>query len=149
MSNWTALTIDDLKAVAFGGIIDAAQASAAGANDPVAEAIADAVATVRGAISTGNVLDQDPTTIPRSLRPLAARTAVFALMERVQFDLNASTSAPRVRPTWRGSPSSAAQQQRFEQADHPDGSAEMQTGSTIDTVVEGNTGNNRRELRGL
>ena len=88
MSNWTTLTIDDLKAVAFGGIIDAAQATATGANDPVAEAIADAVATVRGAISTGNTLDQDSTTIPRSLRPLAARTAVFALMERVQLDLS-------------------------------------------------------------
>ena len=148
MSNWTALTIDDLKAVAFGGIIDAAQTSATGTNDPVAEAIADAVATVRGAISTGNTLDQAPTTIPRSLRPLAARTAVFALMERVQFDLNADQRATRVADQAR-LVRIGAQLQRFESADHPAGSAEMQTGATIDTVAEGNAGNSRQELRGL
>ena len=148
MSNWTILTIDDLKAVAFGGIIDAAQASATGANDPVAEAIADAVATVRGAISTGNTLDQDPATIPRSLRPLAARTAVFALMERVQLDLNADQRATRIADQARLA-RIGDQQQRFESADHPAGSAEMQTGATIDTVAEGNAGNSRQELRGL
>ena len=146
--NWTPLTIDDLKAVAFGGIIDAAQASAAGANDPVAEAIADAVATVRGAISTGNVLDADTTTVPRSLRPLAARTAVFALMERVQFDLTADQRTTRQTDLTRLG-LITSQQQRFEQADHPAGSAEMQPGATIDTVAEGNSGNSRAELRGL
>ncbi len=148
MSNWTPLTIDDLKAVAFGGIIDAAQASAAGANDPVAEAIADAVATVRGVISTGNVLDQDTTTLPRSLRPLAARTAVFALMERVQLDLNADQRATRLADQARLQ-RIGDQLQRFEQADHPGGSAEMQPGAAIDTVADGNHGNSRRELRGL
>ncbi len=148
MSNWTALTIDDLKAISFGGIIDAAQTNSTGANDPVAEAIADAVATVRGAISTGNTLDQDPTTIPRSLRSLAARTAVFALMERVQFDLNADQRATRVADQARLA-RIGGQQQRFESADHPAGSAEMQTGATIDTVAEGNSGNGRQDLRGL
>ena len=146
--NWTPLTIDDLKAIAFGGIIDAAQASAVGAIDPVAEAIADAVAAVRGAISTGNTLDQDAATIPRSLRPLAARTAVFALMERVQLDLNLDQRATRQADLTRLG-LITSQKQRFEQADHPDGSAEMQTGATADTVAEGNTGNSREELRGL
>ena len=146
--NWIPLTIDDLKAVAFGGIIDAAQATAAGANDPVAEAIADAVATVRGAISTGNTLDADPTTVPRSLRPLAARTAVFALMERVQFDLNADQRTTRQADLTRLG-LITSQKQRFEQADHPAGSAEMQPGEMIDTIAEGNSGNSRAELRGL
>ena len=148
MSNWISLTIDDLKAVAFGGIIDAARASAAGANDPVAEAIADAVATVRGAISTGNALDADPTTVPRSLRPLTSRIAVFALMERVQIDLNTDQRATRAADLAR-LVRIGDQKQRFEQADHPAGSAEMQVGATVETVAEGNAGNGRQELRGL
>lgn len=148
MSNWTILTVDDLKAVAFGGIIDAAQASAAGAVDPVAEAMADAVAVVRGAISTGNVLDQNPAAVPRSLRPLAARTAVFALMERVQIDLNADQRATRLADQARLT-RIGDQKQRFEQADHPADSVEMQIGSTIDTVADGNSGNSRAELSGL
>ena len=148
MSNWTILTVDDLKAVAFGGIIDAAQASAAGANDPVAEAIADAVATVRAAISTGNVLDANTAAVPRSLRPLAARTAVFALMERVQIELNTDQRATRVADQARLQ-SIGEQTQRFELADQPAGSAEMQPGATIETVAEGNRGSSREELRGL
>ena len=148
MSNWIVLTADDLKAVAFGGIIEAARASAAGSVDPVVEAMADAVATVRGAISTGNVLDQDPATVPRSLRPLAARVAAFALMERVQIELNADQRATRAADLARLT-RIGDQKQRFERADHPAGSAEMQTGAGGETVVEGNAGNGREELRGL
>ena len=147
MSNWTALTIDDLKAVAFGGLIDSARALAAGANDPVNEAIADATAAVRGAISTGNTLDRDPAKIPRSLRSLASRAAVFALMERVQFDLNTDQRATRQADLARLA-CIGDQRQRFEQADDPAGSAEMQSGG-IDTIADGNAGNNREELRGL
>ena len=66
--NWTPITADDLKAAVNGQIIDAATSSSTGLNNPVAECIADAVSAVRGAISTGNVLDADPTKVPNSLR---------------------------------------------------------------------------------
>ena len=146
--NWTSLTIDDLKAVALGDAIDAARALAPGANDPATEAIADATAAVRGAISTGNVLDADPAAVPRSLRSLTARTAAFALMERVQIELNADQRATRQADTARLARISS-QRERFEAADTPAGSAEMQAGGDIDTVAEGNAGNGRGELRGL
>ncbi len=146
--NWVTITVDDLKAVAFGGIIDAAQAAATGANDPVAEAIADAVAVVRGTISAGNVLDVDPAKVPRSLRSLAARTAVFALMERVQLDLSIDQRATRQADLLRLQ-RIGEQQQRFEQADAPAGAAEMQPGPGGETVAPGNRGHSREELRGL
>ena len=71
MSNWTPLTIDDLKAVAFGGIIDAARASAAGTPTiPWLKPSPMLCAAVRGAISTGNTLDQDTATIPAQPAPV-------------------------------------------------------------------------------
>ena len=146
--NWVAITVDDLKAVAFGGIVDGAQAAAVGAHDPAAEAIADAVATVRGAISTGNVLDADVTTVPRSLRALTARSAVFALMERVQMDLSVDQRATRQADLWRLQ-RIGEQQQRFEQADAPAGTGEMQPGPSVETVAPGNRGHSREELRGI
>ena len=146
--NWIAITVDDLKAVAFGGFIDAARAAAVGANDPVAEAIADAVAGIRGAISTGNVLDVDVTTVPRSLRSLTARTAAFALMDRVQLDLSVDQRATRQADLLRLQ-RIGEQQQRFEQADVPAGAGEMQPGPSVETVSPGNRGNSREELRGI
>ena len=69
-------------------------------------------------------------------------------MERVQIDLNADQRATRVADQARLQ-RIGDQKQRFEQADHPAGNAEMQPGATIDTVAEGNGGNSREELRGL
>lgn len=146
--NWVAITIDDLKAVAFGGIIDAAQAAAVGAHDPVVEAVADAVSTVRGAISAGNVLDADPAKVPRSLRSLAARSAVFALMERVQMDLSVDQRGTRQADLLRLQ-RIGEQRQRFEQPDVPAGAAEMQPGPGGETVAPGNRGHSREELRGI
>ena len=146
--NWIAITIDDLKAVAFGGMIDAAQAAAAGTHDPVAEAMADAVAAVRGAISAGNVLDADVTTVPRSLRSLTARTAAFALMERVQMDLSVDQRTTRQADLARLQ-QIGAQKVRFEQADVPAGAGEMQPGAGVETVAPGNRGHSREELRGI
>ncbi len=148
MGNWTAISAEDLKAIAYGGIIDAANSQAAGYNNPVAEAISDAVAMVRGAISTGNVLDQDATKIPNSLRSLACRTAVFALMERLQIELTQDQRITRQSDLSRLS-RITDQKIRFENADTPGGSGEMQPGANIETVQRGNHGNDRETLRGL
>ena len=114
----------------------------------MAEAIADAVAGVRGAISTGNVLDVDVTTVPRSLRSLTARTAAFALMDRVQMDLSVDQRGTRQADLLRLQ-RIGEQQQRFEQADVPAGAGEMQPGPSVETVAPGNRGNSREELRGI
>lgn len=146
--NWTAITADDLKAIAYGGIIDAANSQATGFNNPVAEAISDAVAMVRGAIATGNVLDQDATKVPNSLRSLACRIAAFALMERLQLELTPDQRMTRESDQARLD-RITDQKLRFENADAPAGSGEMQTGANIETVQRGNHGNDRETLRGL
>ena len=142
--NWVSLDIDDLKAVAFGGVVDAAQTTATGTHDPAAEAIADAVADVRGAISTVNVLDADVAKVPRSLRALAARSAVFALMERVGMDLSIDQRATRQADLLRLQ-RIGEQKQRFEQADAPAGAAEMEPGLSVEAVAGGKWGDGEGE----
>ena len=92
--NWTNITADDLKATGMGFVIDKAQTTATGGTDPVAEAIADSVARVRRAI-TGSSLDADPTKVPKSLKAVAVRKALFALMERIRVPLSKDQSDTR------------------------------------------------------
>ena len=87
MSNWTTITVDDLKAAGMGFVIDKAQTTAPGDTDPVAEAIVDSIARVRRAI-TGSSLDADATKVPRSLKAVAVRRALFTLMERLRLPLS-------------------------------------------------------------
>lgn len=105
--------------------------------DPVTEAIADAVSRVRGAISTGNELDADPTKVPNSIKGLTIRIALFALMERIGYALTEDQ-----RDTRRNDNSYLLRindsKIRFERPDNPAGDAEMQIGSGIDTVTKTN-----------
>ena len=87
MSNWTTITADDLKAIGHGNVVDRAQTAATGGKDPVAEAIQDAVARVRRAI-TGSSHDADPAKVPNSLKAVAVRKALFVLMERIRMPLS-------------------------------------------------------------
>lgn len=92
--NWTPITADDLKATGFGFVVDKARTSATGGTDPVDEAIAASVARVRRAI-TGSSLDVDPAKVPNSLKAVAARMALFMLMERLRVPLSPDQSDTR------------------------------------------------------
>jgi len=137
MSNWTTITEDNLKASGHSAIVEAAQTAGIGGVDPVAESIADAVSRVRAACSTGNQLDADPTRVPNSLKGLAIRLALFALMERINFPLGEDQ-----RETRRIDNSYLLRigddQLKFELPDTADGNAEMQRGTDIDTVTRTN-----------
>jgi hypothetical protein len=137
MPNWTSITIDTLKAAGHGAIIDAAQTAGIGGVDPVAESIADAVSRVRAACSTGNQLDADTTTVPNSVKALAIRIALFALMERIGYPLSEDQ-----RDTRRNDNSSLLRinddKLKFELPDNAAGSAEMQRGTDMDTVTRTN-----------
>ena len=148
--NWLTISIDDLRAVALGEIIDTAQRLVVpGQADPVVAVIANAVATVRAAVATGNALDTEATTVPRSLQALTARNAAFALLERIEVPLTAdqrNTRAADVALLTRV----RDEQLRVEPADHPDGSGESPTNTvSVETVVRGNAGHGREELRGI
>lgn len=133
--NWIVLSVDDLRAVAAAGeIVDGAQAPV------LAAAIADAVAAVRGAVAAGNVLDADPATVPGSLRGLTARTAVFGLLETLRAGLSAEQLAIRAADAWRLT-QIRDERQRVEPADRSGGGSQ--------TVVPGNGGHSREELRGI
>lgn len=149
MSNWTSITIDSLKAAGHAAIIGAAQTAGIGGVDPVAESIADAVSRVRAACSTGNQLDADPTKVPNSLKGLAIRIALFALMERINYPLGEDQRATRANDN-----SYLLRinddRLRFELADTPAGDAEMQPGLDMDTVTRSNRRHYTREgMEGL
>jgi len=149
MSNWIAITEDMLRATGQGAIIDSAKETASGVEaDPIAEEINSVTARIRGAISTGNTLDVDPTKIPKSLSGLAKRMIVFALMERVLFELNTDQ-----RDTRKNDNSYLLRinddRLRFELPDNPAGSAEMQPGATFEVVTSQRRQNTREELRGI
>jgi len=134
MSNWTAISIDSLKAAGHGALVDAAQTAGVGGVDPVAESIADAVSRVRAACSTGNQLDADVTRVPNSLKGLAIRVALYALMERIGYSLSEDQ-----RDTRRNDNSMLLRinddKLRFETPDMPAGDAEMQAGDGMETIT--------------
>lgn len=83
MPRWFTLDVDYLKASGHGALIDRARSTATGTIDPAQEAIDNATARIQRAISTGNVLDVDPTKIPGSWKGDAVRLALYALQERI------------------------------------------------------------------
>lgn len=85
--NWTTLTVDDLKAAGLAWVVEKAQDTSTGDLDPVEEAISSSVARVRRAI-TGSELDVDTAKVPRSLKAVAVRMALFVLMERLRIPLS-------------------------------------------------------------
>jgi hypothetical protein len=97
MSRWIALTPDDLKAAGHGALVDAARTKAVGAIDPVSDAIENATAEIRNAVRAGNTLDSDEAKIPRSLKKLAVRSVLYALMERIGVALSEDQSKQATR----------------------------------------------------
>lgn len=140
MANWSAITIDDLKASVHGAIVDAAQTTYVGsAPDPVARAIAEVTARIRASISPGNVLDADVTKIPNSLKDLAARMSVRFLKQRIQMDMTQDERDQRKEDNDYLT-ILRKEQTAFELADNPAGSAEMQEGGG--DQIEQTTGGN-------
>lgn len=88
MPNWTAIVSDDLKAAGHSAIIDRARTMAVGGVDPVTDAIETAVARVRRAVAAANALDIDAAKVPKSLKGVTVRLALFALCERIGLPLS-------------------------------------------------------------
>lgn len=127
MGNWTSLIADDLKTLGHGAIVDRARTAATGGIDPVPEAIAEAVARVRRAISSGNTLDADTAKVPMSLKAVAIRLALFSLMERIRLPLSDDQKETR-RNDLSDLNRIHDSKQRVEVPDDPrSGTAEMQT----------------------
>ena len=149
--NWVLITVDDLKAVAPGELVAAAQALVLpGQPDPVLAAIADAVAAVRRAVGAGgNALDAEMAAVPGSLRGLTARTTIFALRERMELALTAdqrTTRAADAETLQRIS----EQRIRVEAPDQPTtGGGAAGFIGPVETVAPGNAGHGREELRGI
>jgi hypothetical protein len=87
--NWTAIDATAVKTAKNAVFLDTARsiATAHGDGDPLPEMIADVVATIRAAVSTGNALDADTTKIPNSLKGMAVRMVVRRLKDYIQQPL--------------------------------------------------------------
>jgi hypothetical protein len=93
--SWVPITADDLKAAGHSAIVEEAGTLAVGEVDPVTDALTTAVARVRRAVAAANALDTDATLIPRSLKGVAVRLALFALMERIGLPLSEDQRSSR------------------------------------------------------
>ncbi|MEO7933211.1 MAG: phage protein Gp36 family protein [Chthoniobacterales bacterium] len=133
MSNWTQITPDHLKAAAHANVIDRAATMATGTLDPVAEAIADAVARVRRAVASANSLDIDQTKVPNSLKGMTVRLAVFTLMDRLGFSLKDDQRETR-KNDYSDLLRLTDKMIRVETPDSSAGSGEIQQGNTVVAV---------------
>ncbi|HEX4085916.1 MAG TPA: hypothetical protein VHY22_13465 [Chthoniobacteraceae bacterium] len=148
MSNWTTISVDDLKAVGYGQIVDRARSMAVGGVDPAAEAIANAVSRVRRAISTGNTMDADAAKVPNSLKNVAVKLAFFNLMGRLRLDLSPSEAEDK-RDQISDLKRIQDDEVKVEEPDTPGGNAEMQHGNTVGVIRPVRQQTTREGLRGL
>lgn len=92
MSNWIALTSEDLDDTKVAALMNALRSSALGAtqDDPWEEIIATVVARIRAEVGQceRNTVDSDSAKIPASLKRLACRMAIFEMMGRLQMALS-------------------------------------------------------------
>ena len=135
MSNWTAITETLLATGKNSSIMTSVQslAAAQSLSDPVPEMIADVTATIRAAISTGNILDLDATKIPNSLKGLAIRMLTLRLKDYVEMEMS---PYEKVQAEADRSYLNRIMDEkiRFELPDEPGGSAEMQTPGSLETI---------------
>ena len=133
MGNWTSITSDDIKAVGYGMIVDKARTMAVGGVDPAIEAIANAVARVRRAVATGNIMDIDATKVPNTLKGVTVKLALYDLMRRLRLGLSHDESEDERNQI---SDLKRIQDDRapVENPDTPGGSAEMQHGNMVAAI---------------
>jgi hypothetical protein len=124
MSRWITITPDHLKAAGHGALMDRAQTLAVGGLDPIPEAIDDATMRIRLAVSTGNVLDIDPTKIPASLKGMACRLCLYALQERIGM-LTPSQRAEAERPIQSDLNRISDEKKKVDLADNPESTASV------------------------
>ena len=148
MSNWKSITIDDLKAVGSGIIVDKARSTATGAIDPAQEAIAGAVSQVRATISTANALDADATKVPNSLAKLTARLAIYTLMRRLRLPLSDDEKKDESEQENRLT-RYAEKNTKVETPDNPACSAEMQVRGAEFAQKPVRERSSREQMRGL
>lgn len=119
---WITLIADDLKAAGYGTILASAQATPVGDVDPVVDVLASATARVRRAVSAGNAVDTDVSKIPRSLKSVGVRMAIYALMELIGLSLSEDQRETR-KLDMKDLTDLATRQIRVEEPDHADAAA--------------------------
>jgi len=151
MSNWTNITETAVRTGKNTAILDAVQslASSRGEADPLPEMIADTVATLRAACSTGNALDTDTTKIPNSLKGLALRMLTRRLKDYLEIELSPGETA-QANDDRSYVNRITDQKLRFETPDNSAGGAEMQQAGGIDTISSTNRDDyTRKGMNGL
>ena len=142
--NWTGITSTDIDESKDPDVI----AAAVDKGFNVDAKIAEIVAKIRAACSTGNQLDVDTSKIPNSLKDLAIRIVMRAAKGHLEYPLTQDERDDRAEDKSYLNRISD-QKLRFEAPDNPGGKSEMQGGPMIETVQDGNSGNSREDLNRL
>lgn len=149
--NWISITTDTLYEAKIAPLIDACSTSAKadGQDDRVAGLVQGVVDEIRNAVATcrGNRVDDDETTIPKSLRRVAVAQIIAALKNAVEIPLT-EDEVKEIERADRKLRDVARCLLTVEQPDTPV-AAPIESGSEIETIAEGNQGNSREDLAGL
>lgn len=99
MSNWTAITTDDLNDAKVAALVDALRSAALadGQTDPtprVTQVVVDRIRRKIASCST-NRLDADETTIPRGLKDMAVDLILYELKGRLEIPLTEDERSQR------------------------------------------------------
>jgi len=134
--NWTNITEEDVRTAGLSTFLEAMrkQASTRGENDPLPSKIADAVATLRAAVSVGNDLDMDESKIPNSLRGLCLRMILRRIKAYLEYNLRPDElQQAKDDQSYINRISDA--KISFETPDDPGGSGQMQGPENLDFSV--------------
>ncbi len=148
--NWTSITEAAVKSAKTSQVLANARAiaEAAGDSDPLPEIIADTVAMLRAACSTGNQLDADTTKIPNSLKGLALRIIVRALKDYIEMPLTEDERSKAAEDlSYRNRISD--QKMRFETPDNASATGEMQSAGSIEIAAVNKPFAGRQNMNGL
>ena len=148
--NWTTITEAAVKTAKTSLVLAKVRSMAAQAGDadPLPEMIADVVATLRAACSTGNQLDVDTTKIPNSLKGLALRMIVRSLKDYLQMPLTQDERDKAAEDlSYRNRISD--QKMRFETPDNAAATGEMQSAGSIEISTVNKPFAGRQNMNGL
>lgn len=151
MPNWISITTDTLYEARIAALVVACSsaAKAEGQDDRAAGIIQGVVDEIRNAVATcsSNRVDDDVTTIPKSLRRVAVVMILTQLSGAIQDPLTEDERA-ELRSVERKLAMVAACKLKVEQPDTPI-APPVEGGTEIETISEGNMGNSREDLAGL
>lgn len=152
MPRWIPITLANLKVAKLSALVEALRTAALGdgQEDPTDEIIEGVIARIRAEIEgcDSNVLDEDETTIPKDLKPLACRMVIREMKDRLEEPLTAQEQTAE-KNDLAYLERIAACKVPIAAPDNPQSESEVQGGGGITHVTADGSRTSREKMNGL